>query len=119
MMPYDPGRPYPTQYIDVSIEDYIGKQLQERIQKDCITLCNALGYDINTLEFAVRDGIPYAIDFMNPAPDADSFSVGPANFEWMLQHVSDLAIRYALEGAPTAKSMSWDSFINQRIAVGE
>lgn len=119
MMPYDPSKPYPTQYVNIGITDYIGKELQERIHKDCITLCNALGYDINTLEFAVRDGIPYAIDFMNPAPDADSFSVGPDNFEWMLQHVSDLAIRYALEGTPTRKSMNWESFINQRIAVGE
>ena len=119
MMAYDPSLPYPTQYVNVSIDDYISKELQARIEQDCITLCNALGYDINTLEFAVRDGIPYAIDFMNPAPDADSFSVGVANFQWMLDHVSDLAIRTALEGEPTRKSMSWDSFINQRIAFSE
>ena len=36
----------------------------------------ALGYDINTVEFAIRDGVPYAIDFMNPAPDAELASVG-------------------------------------------
>ena len=40
------------------------------------TLCRALGYDLNTVEFAVEDGVPYAIDFMNPAPDADVHSVG-------------------------------------------
>lgn len=119
MMPYDPSRPYPTQYIDVKIDDYINKDLQDRIRKDCLTLCDALGYDINTLEYAVRDGIPYAIDFMNPAPDADSFSVGPENFQWMLDHVSDMVIRYALEGEPTRKALKWDHFINQTIAVGD
>ena len=41
-----------------------------------LTLCRALGYDLNTVEFAVEDGVPYAIDFMNPAPDADVNSVG-------------------------------------------
>ena len=30
-----------------------------------------LGYDFNTVELAVRDGVPYAIDFCNPAPDAE------------------------------------------------
>ena len=38
---------------------------------DCLKLCRALGYDLNTVEFAVEDGVPYAIDFLNPAPDAD------------------------------------------------
>ena len=44
--------------------------MEERIRGDCLKLMNALGYDFCTLEFAVRDGIPYAIDFLNPAPDA-------------------------------------------------
>ena len=48
--------------------------------KDSLTLCRALGYDLNTVEFAVEDGVPYAIDFLNPAPDADIHSVGQAEF---------------------------------------
>ncbi len=116
-MPYDPALPYPTQYIKVPIEEYIDKELMDRIERDCITLCKALGYDINTLEFAVRDGIPYAIDFMNPAPDADNFSVGLENFEWMLTHVSELLIDYALNGVPTKKAHRWDDLLNQQIAT--
>ena len=52
----------------------------ERVVGDALKLCRALGYDLNTVEFAVEDGVPYAIDFMNPAPDADLESVGPENF---------------------------------------
>ena len=52
--------------------------------RDALTLCRALGYDLNTVEFAVEDGIPYAIDFMNPAPDAGLESVGPENFDWIV-----------------------------------
>ena len=55
---------------------------------DALTLCRALGYDLNTVEFAVEDGIPYAIDFMNPAPDADLHSVGQANFDWIVERAS-------------------------------
>ena len=52
-------------------------------------MCRALGYDLNTVEFAVEGGVPYAIDFMNPAPDADINSVGQENFEWVVNAVAE------------------------------
>ena len=54
-----------------------------------------LGYDFNTVEFAIRDGVPYAIDFCNPAPDADVNSVGEENFEWIVEAAANMAIRRA------------------------
>ena len=57
----------------------------------------ALGYDMCSLEFAVRGGIPYAIDFMNPAPDMDINSLTPHYFEWTVQHMVDLALRLVHE----------------------
>ena len=33
----------------------------------------------------MRDGVPYAIDFMNCAPDADVASVGQENFDWIVR----------------------------------
>jgi hypothetical protein len=50
-----------------------------------------LGYDFNTVEFAVRDGIP-SIDFGNPAPDAELTSVGAENFEWVVEESAKMAI---------------------------
>ena len=47
---------------------------------------------MNTVEFAVRDGIPYAIDFTNPAPDADVRSVGEANFQWMVRNMAEILV---------------------------
>ena len=63
--------------------------------KDALTLCRALGYDLNTVEFAVEDGVPYAIDFMNPAPDADIHSVGQENFDWIVNAVAEMAVESA------------------------
>ena len=76
------------------------------------TLCQALGYDLNTVEFAVQDGVPYAIDFMNPAPDADYHSVGPENFEWIVDAVADLAIEQGLAGPRVMEELRWAKFLN-------
>jgi hypothetical protein len=80
--------------------------------KDCLTLCRALGYDFNTVEFAVQDGIPYAIDFLNPAPDADVHSVGEENFEWVIENVAQLAIDKALSQEQPQTQYRWGYFLN-------
>ena len=65
--------------------------------KDSLKLVRALGYDMNTVELAIRDGVPYAIDFMNPAPDMDINSLTPTYFEWAVTHMADMVIRLAEE----------------------
>jgi hypothetical protein len=84
--------------------------LHQRIVNDSLTLVRALGYDMNTLEWAIRDGVPYAIDFMNPAPDMDINSLGPDNFQWCVQHMADLCIRLAKEPPPQSREMRWGGF---------
>jgi hypothetical protein len=99
IMPYDPRRPHHERYL-LNPPAY-DKSLLKRVEQDALTLCKALGYDLNTVEFAVENGIPYAIDFMNPAPDADLHSVGKQNFEWIVDTVARLAIQKA-KTAPAA-----------------
>jgi hypothetical protein len=82
-------------------------KLARRIESDCLALCRALGYDLNTIEFALRDGIPYAIDFMNPAPDCDLFSIGQDNFDWILRTVADMLIDRALNPKPIELTGNW------------
>ena len=79
--------------------------------KDSRTLCRALGYDLNTVEFAVEDGVPYAIDFLNPAPDADIHSVGQANFDWIVNAVAEMAVAKALSDENPASELRWASFL--------
>ena len=76
------------------------KKFCEKVEEGVLTLNQYLGYDLNTVEFAIRDGVPLAIDFCNPAPDAEVSSVGQANFEWVVEAVSDMAIRKAREHRP-------------------
>ncbi len=76
--------------------------LHEKIERDVLALCRALGYDLNTVEFAVRGGIPYAIDFMNPAPDADYWTVGQESYEWVIRRMGAFLVEKALEDRPAA-----------------
>ena len=110
IMPYDPRAPQAERYMKNPPQ--YDPSLLLRVQEDALTLCRALGYDLNTVEFAVENGVPYAIDFMNPAPDAERTSVGEANFEWIVKHVAELAVKKALEPAapPTYR---WDAFLSR------
>jgi hypothetical protein len=85
--------------------------LLARVEHDSRLLCRALGYDLNTVEFAVEDGIPYAIDFMNPAPDADVHSVGQTNFDWIVNRVAELAVKKALDPRPPL-DLRWSRFLS-------
>lgn len=109
IMPYDPRQPHAQRYV-LNPPEYDNKLLK-RVEKDAITLCKALGYDLNTVEFAVEDGVPYAIDFMNPAPDADLHSVGQKNFDWIVGVVADLAVKRA-KSTPKVPELRWSAFLN-------
>lgn len=73
----------------------IAPAMLKKVKRDVLAICKALGYDLNTVELAVRDGIPYAIDFMNPAPDADYHSVGQENYEWVIKTVAAFMVKKA------------------------
>jgi glutathione synthase/RimK-type ligase-like ATP-grasp enzyme len=97
VMEYDPRRPHAERYgkTPARAMTFHARKLFKRMQEDAVKLCRALGYDLNTVEFAVENGVPFAIDFMNPVPDADVHSVGEANFEWIVEQTAALAMARA------------------------
>ncbi len=66
------------------------------IEKSC-RLCRALDYDVNSVEWAVRDGKAYAIDFCNQVPDARRDVINPKNYDWFVEKMGDFAIECALK----------------------
>lgn len=88
----------------------LSPELYERIVRDSTMLVTALGYDMNTVEWAIRDGVPYAIDFMNPAPDMDINSLGQEFYRWCVEHMADMCIRFAREPQPQSAEMRWNRF---------
>jgi len=86
---------------------YLSAELGERIVRDARTLNTALGYEMNTIEFAIEDGVPYAIDFLNPAPDFERDRITPHYFEIVVQKMAELVIDRALHGAPQQSWPHW------------
>ena len=111
IMPYDPSKPYLSGMQYVNVENYLTPELHKRVEQDVITICRALGYDLNTVEFAIKDGIPYAIDFMNPAPDAELASVGEYNHRWIVDNMTEFIFKKLAEGFETPE-YRWSSMLN-------
>lgn len=111
IMPYDPSKPYLSgmQYVDV--DNYLTPELHARVENDVKTICTALGYDLNTVEFAIKDGVPYAIDFMNPAPDAEVASVGEKNHAWIVNAMTDFIFKKLETGFETPE-YRWSAMLN-------
>lgn len=108
IMPYDPTKPYLSGMQYVNIENYLTPDVHARVERDVITLCKALGYDLNTVEFAIKDGVPYAIDFMNPAPDAELASVGEHNHRWIVDSMTEFILK-KLETGFDRPNYRWSS----------
>ncbi len=115
IMRYDPKVPFHERYVLNAPETEPG--LHERIHRDCLALCEALGYDMNTVEFAVRDGIPYAIDFMNSAPDADLHSIGRDNFDWVVRNMADVLIENLERPRRIELTGNWPAVMQGETAV--
>ena len=118
IMPYDPRQPYLSGEQYINDPTYLSEELAARVHSDVLTLNRALGYDINTVEFAIKDDVPYAIDFMNPAPDAEVASVGEFYHNWLVQTVTDLVFRRLAEPRPETR-YRWDSMLSPQPAAAQ
>ena len=107
---YDSRRPFMERHVTDDPPSSIPGDLAATQAR---TLTGALGYDIDTVEFAVRDGVLYAIDCLNAAPDFDSFSIKDDGFRWVLDRMCDLVLRYARGEAdpPWRGAHRWGRFV--------
>ena len=109
IMPYEPRNPHHLRY--VVDRPPASPELLERIRQGVLSLNQALGYDFNTVEFAISGGVPYAIDFCNPAPDADRKSVGEENFAWVIEAASKMLITRAQTQIDGQDNLTWGTYV--------
>src|ERR1700759_4383328 len=108
IMPYEPRNPHHERY-NASFTPS-AERLKE--MEDIVLRINKyLGYDFNTVELALRDGVPYAIDFCNPAPDADRNSVGEENFAWVVETAANYAIEKAQSNEDRKDNLTWGEYV--------
>jgi hypothetical protein len=110
IMQYDPRQPFHARYVRTGPP--VQAALLQEVEEAVLKLNRGLGYDFNTVELAVRDGVPYAIDFCNPAPDADVHSIGEDNFEWIVEAAATMAIRKARNHAEGKNNLRWGEFVS-------
>jgi glutathione synthase/RimK-type ligase-like ATP-grasp enzyme len=110
IMPYEPRNPHHLRYV----ADFSPSQERLKQMEDIVLRINhALGYDFNTVELALRDGVPYAIDFGNPAPDAEKTSVGKENFEWVVETAANYAIEKAMNHRDGEDNLTWGEYVKR------
>ena len=114
IMHYEPRNPHHLRY---AAKHEVSDEMMKTLEDYVLRLNQALGYDFNTVELAIRDGIPYAIDFCNPAPDADLHSVGQENFEWVVETAASYAIERAQAQKDGQDNLTWGTFL--RNAIGQ
>ncbi len=90
---------------------HLTPELGARVVHDARLICETLGFDMNTVEFAIRDHVPYAIDFLNPAPDFERVRIRDIYFGWVVEKMADLAIDYALGAERPPGRLRWDRFL--------
>ena len=110
IMPYEPRNPHHLRYVaSFTPSPERLKQMEEIV----LRICNYLGYDFNTVELAIKDGVPYAIDFCNPAPDAERTSVGEENFAWVVETAANYAIERAIEYKEGQDNLTWGEYVKR------
>lgn len=110
IMPYEPRNPHHLRYV----ADFKPSPERYALMEDLVLRINKyLGYDFNTVELAVRNGVPYAIDFCNPAPDAERTSVGEENFAWVVETAANYAIEKAQAHVDGADNLTWGEYIKR------
>ena len=110
IMSYEPRNPHHLRYA----ADFKPSAEKLKMMTDIVLKINQyLGYDFNTVELALRDGVPYAIDFCNPAPDADIKSVGQENFDWVVETAATFAIEKAQAHQAGKDNLTWGEYIKR------
>jgi glutathione synthase/RimK-type ligase-like ATP-grasp enzyme len=108
IMPYEPRNPHHLRY---SASFKPSEEKLKEMEEIVLRINKYLGYDFNTVELALRDGVPYAIDFCNPAPDADRNSVGEENFAWVVETAANYAIEKAQSYKGEKDNLTWGEYV--------
>jgi glutathione synthase/RimK-type ligase-like ATP-grasp enzyme len=110
IMPYEPRNPHHLRYVAGFTPS---PERLKQMEGIVLRICHYLGYDFNTVELALRDGVPYAIDFCNPAPDAEVTSVGEENFAWVVETAANFAIEKALANKEGEDNLTWGEYVKR------
>ena len=91
--------------------EYLSAAVGARVVRDAQTINLALGYEMNTIEFAIKDQVPYAIDYLNPAPDFERDRITDFYFHHVVEKMAQLVLDRALNGHPSQCWPRWEEML--------
>ena len=91
--------------------DILPRDIRDKAEELSLTLNQALGYDMNAIELAYKDGKYYGIDLTNYTPDMDYRSLKDAHFPWVVERMAEFAVEKALSDERTPQPPNWKSFL--------
>jgi glutathione synthase/RimK-type ligase-like ATP-grasp enzyme len=98
--------------------EYLSAAVGGRVVRDAQTINLALGYEMNTIEFAIQDQVPYAIDYLNPAPDFERDRITDFYFRHVVEKMAQLVLDRALNGHPSQCWPRWEEMLGIGPATG-
>jgi glutathione synthase/RimK-type ligase-like ATP-grasp enzyme len=87
--------------------DALPRPIRDQAEELSLRFNQALGYDMNAVEFAVKDGRFYGIDLTNYTPDLDYRSLKDAHFPWAVEKMAEFAVEKALSEERTPTPPDW------------
>lgn len=79
---------------------FLTEELKSYIQNSTISITQAYGYDINMIEYILRDNELFVINATNPAPVIDRQLMNEPQFTWIVNETATLAIKRVLHPLP-------------------
>jgi hypothetical protein len=95
---YDPTAPLHGRYLPA--EGFLSKEDESVMRDLTLTINSFFGWDFNSCEALLKDGVWHPIDFANPCPDSQVTSLH-VHFPWLVK----AKIRWALFCAATKRKM--------------
>lgn len=107
---YDPEGPWSSRYLDV--DDYLTDDEREQVVDSTLKISRAIGYDMNAVDFGIKDDMLYVTNPTNPVPDFDVNSITPHYFDWVVKTMVDFSIGIAKGRRQQLRDFSWSKLIN-------
>lgn len=107
---YDPHKPLHLRYYPE--ETVVEESLQARIKNSAIRISEALGFDLNVVEFAVKDGKEYAVVFHAPHVLLTENILYKNNYDRLIKAVSDYLVEAANSPTDRRKQCCWRPYVS-------
>ena len=94
-------------------QDYeiLPRDIRDKAEELSLAFNRALGYDMNAIELAFKDGQYLGIDLTNYTPDMDYRSLKDAHFPWVVDKMAEFAVEKALASPEPPATPDWRRLI--------